>query len=199
MRSSSADHGTLSIKIPAASSAGVFVFREIHENELRPELFSSFIRRQIVHDCWRRSGSSWEIRPDPFIDDWTCDDILELLHKLRKIISAGGLVYGAFSSGCLKGFAAVDSRLFGSSSQYADLAELHVSEEARRLGVGSALFCKAAAFALGVGARKLYISSHSAVESVAFYLAMGCREAEELEPMHVAKEPYDRQLEYVLK
>ena len=54
-------------------------------------------------------------------------------------------------------------------------------------------------FALGVGARKLYISSHSAVESVAFYLAMGCREAEELEPMHVAKEPYDRQLEYVLK
>ena len=135
--------------IPAASSAGVFVFREIHGEELCPELFSSFIRRQSVHDCWRRSGSSWEIRPDPFIDDWTCDDILELLHKMRKLISAGGLVYGAFSFGHLKGFAAVDSRLFGSSSQYADLAELHVSEDARRLGVGRALFQKAAAFALG--------------------------------------------------
>lgn len=49
-----------------------------------------------------------------------------------------------------------------------------------------------------MGGEKLYISSHSAVETQAFYRGMGCRDAEEIDAAHAAREPFDCQLEYIL-
>ena len=65
----------------------------------------------------------------------------------------------------------------------------------RGKGIGKELFVRAKAWAKEQGAKKLYISAHSAVESQAFYRAMGCVEAKEYNPEHVAKEPCDCQLE----
>lgn len=79
-----------------------------------------------------------------------------------------------------------------------DLSSIHVSEDMRGQGIGRELFSAAKRFAAGKNAKKLYISAHSAVESQAFYKAMGCVEAAEYNAEHVAKEPYDCQLEYVL-
>ena len=83
----------------------------------------------------------------------------------------------------------------GSRGQYLDLSSIHVSQDARRRGIGRTLFQAALAFARDRGAEKLYISAHSAVESQAFYRAMGCVEAEEYDAGHVAREPFDCQLE----
>ena len=79
-----------------------------------------------------------------------------------------------------------------------DLSSIHVSSDARRMGIGKRLFLGAVQWARKNGAEKLYISAHSAVESQAFYRSLGCVDALWRCEAHVAQEPYDCQLEYVI-
>ena len=170
-------------------------YRELSEREIRPELFSNFIRRQQVTRCWRREGGEWVIRDAPFVDDWDQEDYRVLVSCLKNTVNTGGFVCGAFIDGVLKGFASVESGIFGESSRYLDLTSIHVSEDERGKGVGRELFARACRWARLHGAEKLYISAHSAVESQAFYRAMGCTEAQEYCKEHVEAEPFDCQLE----
>ena len=174
------------------------VYREIAREEISRELFAHFHRRQVVTDCWRRENGEWVVRPDPFIDDWSEKDYQFLVRCLQNTLGTGGLVLGAFRERRLKGFASVESGLFGGENRYMDLSCIHVSEELRGQGAGRELFRRAMDWARAHGAGKLYISAHSAVESQAFYRAMGCVEAGEYDPFHVEKEPCDVQMEYPL-
>ena len=170
-------------------------YRPLKAEEICRALFAGFTRRQVVTQCWRREGDAWVIRDAPFLDDWSEADYEVLVACLRNTVATGGLVYGAFAGGQLKGFASVEAEWFGGVGEYLDLSSLHVSAELRHQGVGRALFRAAQAFARERGAKKLYISAHSAVESQAFYRAMGCTEAQVYNPKHVEAEPYDCQLE----
>lgn len=173
-------------------------YRKLTAAELSPELFGAFCRRQIVTKCWRRENGRWVVRDAPFLDDWSAADYRYLTRCLQNTLAGGGMVCGAFAEGALKGFVSVEGAPLGSRGQYRDMTSLHVSQELRGQGIGSALFREAAGFARRQGAEKLYISAHSAVESQAFYRAMGCVEAEEYSPAHTEKEPFDCQLEYRL-
>ncbi len=170
-------------------------YRELGKDEIDMNLFRAFERRQVVTDCWRREEGKWIIKSAPFIDDWGRDDYEELVQCLKNTLETGGMVCGAFVRGELKGFASVEGAPTGSRRQYMDLSSIHVSQDMRGRGIGRELFSRAKRFARSKNVGKLYISAHSAVESQAFYRAMGCREAEEYNPMHVEKEPYDCQLE----
>ncbi len=170
-------------------------YRELNLSEINRELFSDFIRRQIVTDCWRRINGEWVIKSDPFIDDWSEKDYTVLVNCLRNTVSSGGFVYGAFSNGALKGFVSVEAELFDETQRYLDLTSIHVSADMRGSGIGRVLFTAARDWAKAHGAAKLYISAHSAVESQAFYKAMGCTEAEVYNAAHTAAEPFDCQLE----
>lgn len=170
-------------------------YRKLYENEIDRKLFAGFIRRQDVTWCWRKEGGTWVIRNDPFVDDWTEADYRALIAHLRTLISGGGVVYGVFCQGSLKGFASVAPALFGREKNYMDLTNIHVSRDMRNQGIGTALFMHAKKWARQNGAGRLYISAHSAVESQAFYKKMGCVEAEEYCQKHVEEEPYDCQLE----
>lgn len=170
-------------------------YRNIQPEELDRDLFRYFIRRQDVNKCWRKVNNEWVVREDPFIDDWSEEDYRILLSCLKNTLSTGGLVYGAFDQGRLKGFVSVEPDLFGGEQGYLDLSSIHVSEDMRRHGIGEALFLAAREWAGEHGARKLYISAHSAVESQAFYRKMGCVEAAVFHQGHVEQEPYDCQLE----
>ena len=173
-------------------------YRNIEEMELDRELFRHFIRHQVVGDCVRREQGRWVVKPDPFVDDWSEEDYQTLVTCLKHTKATGGLVYGAFLDGCLKGFVSVEPELFGGTHRYLDLSSIHVSEDLRGTGIGKELFSVAKDWAGKKGAKKLYISAHSAVESQAFYKAMGCVEAKEYQQKHVEQEPYDCQLECVL-
>ena len=173
-------------------------YRTLRENELCRELFGGFIRHQVVTKCWRREKGEWVIREDPFIDDWTEADYRTLISCLKNTVSTGGVVYGAFIAGTLKGFASVEPDFMGKEGQYLDLSSIHVSEDARGTGIGRALFLMAKEWARARGAKKLYISPHSAVETQAFYRSMGCVEALEYDRRHVDREPFDCQMECVL-
>lgn len=170
-------------------------YRRLDSEEICIALFSKFQRRQIVTDCWRKEHGAWVIKRAPFIDDWSEEDYRELVRCLKNTAETGGLVYGAFVNGELKGFVSVEGARIGSKLQYMDLSSIHVSQDMRGQGIGRKLFSAAKEFAKENNAKKLYISAHSAVESQAFYQAMGCVEAEEYHLEHVEKEPFDCQLE----
>ncbi|TLG73012.1 GNAT family N-acetyltransferase [Culicoidibacter larvae] len=162
-------------------------------------LFSNFIRHQQVEAAWRKVEGRWQVMPVVFVDDWNSNDYRVLVEHLKNTLLTGGMVYGAFADGVLKGFASIEANPLGSKREYRDLTSLHVSEDMRGYGVGRRLFAMAAAWAKVQGAAKLYISAHSAVETQAFYKAMGCVEAAEYNRQHVEAEPFDCQLEYVIE
>ena len=171
------------------------MLREISMEELTVELFSDFRRHQEVTQCWRKREGEWVIIDNPFTEEWSQAHYRCLVEDLRNTLATGGVVYGYFESGVLKGFSSVEPEFFGSRGQCLELSSLHVSEELRGRGIGRALMSHARKWAKARGAEKLYISAHSSVESQAFYRAVGCREAEEYSRPHVEKEPYDCQLE----
>lgn len=170
-------------------------YRELTAEEICRELFRDFIRRQEVVKCYRKENGEWVIRDDPFIDDWSEEDYVFLVECLKNTVKTGGVVYGAFCGGKLKGFASVEAELFGGEGKYLDLTSIHVSADMRGQGIGRELFLAAKKWAGLHGGKKLYISSHSAVETQAFYKAMGCTEAKVYSREHVEKEPFDCQLE----
>lgn len=173
-------------------------YRNLVSEELSVELFAHFRRHQVVTKCWRKRDGAWEIQDAPFIDDWGAEEYKILVSCLKNTLATGGLVYGAFREGKLKGFVSVEADLFGKKKEYLDLTSIHVSEDLRGHGIGRKLFGEAKCWAKEKGAKKLYISAHSAVESQAFYRSLGCTWAEECNAAHVEKEPFDCQLEYRL-
>lgn len=174
------------------------VLRKLTEEEITPELFSHFDRFQKVEQCWRKISGQWVIKDIAFTEQWGEEDYRFLVKCLKNTAATGGVIWACFIDGKLKGFTSVESSLLGSQKQYADLSCIHVSADARGLGLGRALFEKAAESAKVLGAEKLYISAHSSVESQAFYKRMGCVEALEYDAHHVEQEPCDCQLEYLL-
>ena len=173
----------------------MLMIREIVTQELDIALFSDFHRHQQVNQCWRKVNGEWIVVDNPFTEDWREREYRYLAACLQNTIAAGGVVYGAFLDGKLKGFASVENTFFGIQRQYLELSSIHVSEDCRGSGIGRKLMEAAKEWAKRRGARKLYISAHSSVESQAFYRAMGCREAEEYNQASVEKEPCDCQLE----
>ncbi|MDO4572986.1 MAG: EamA family transporter RarD [Clostridia bacterium] len=177
---------------------GRLVYRRLRSRELSARLFAGFSRRQAVTRCLRLEDGRWVERDAAFIDDWTENDYRALTSCIQNTLKSGGFACAAFLGGRLKGFVTVEPEPFGRDGAYLDLSALHVSEELRGRHIGKTLFLAAAAWAQRRGARKLYISAHSAVETQAFYAAMGCVDAEERDAGHMAREPFDRQLEFLL-
>ena len=174
------------------------IFRTLTAEEITPERLAAFRRRQEVMLCYRRGEKGWEVRPDPFTDDWTEEERAAVVRALQETARSGSFVQAALSGEDIKGFAAVCKQPLGKKREYLDLAELHVSRKWRRRGVGRRLFRAAAAWAKEHGAEKLYISAHSAVETQVFYRSLGCTDAVWEDKRHVEKEPFDCQLEYCL-
>ena len=174
-------------------------FRELKEEELNRELFKNFDRFQEVKKCWRKEKGDWVIKENPFIEQWKDEDYEVLVKCLKNTVTTGGVVFGCFLEGKLKGFASVERAPLGRENQYIDLSSLHVSSDLRGRKAGSRLFQLAAQWARMEGAGKLYISSHSSVETQGFYKSMGCVEAKEYHREHVEREPFDCQLEYGLE
>lgn len=170
-------------------------YRTLGKSEIEPELFDHFIRHQVVTRCWRKVNGAWVIQDAPFVDDWTEKEYRELVRCLKRTVSTGGFVYGAFRNDVLKGFVSAEAGFLDGPCKYVDLSCIHVSEDCRRQGIGKALFLAAKQWAKCQGGEALYISAHCAVESQAFYRSMGCVDARKYNPEHVRLEPWDRQLE----
>lgn len=121
------------------SSRNDVVYRTLCEEEIALPLFSDFSRRQVVNFCLRRTDGVWREEAAPFVDDWSLEDYRFLAACLRRTIQKGGVVYGAFADGALKGFVSVEAEPLGKMGNYRDLTSIHVPK--RRGGKGSAKNC----------------------------------------------------------
>ncbi|MFP4975742.1 GNAT family N-acetyltransferase [Paenibacillus sp. CN-4] len=177
-----------------------YIIRELSHFDLTSDLLQHFNRYQEVHRCLRQENGEWVLKDIAFTEQW--DEALkeEIVHAdFTDCINAGGVVWGVYdSNNHVIAFASLLPELFGSSKQYLQLMQIHVSYEHRSKGIGKKLFERCADKARAMGARKLYISAHSAEESQLFYTKLGCVDALEINKKLAEHEPCDRQMEYIL-
>ena len=176
----------------------MIIYKELTVDDVDISTFACFDRTQKVTKCWRKTDGEWVIKDVAFVDKWSDEDYKRCVEYLRNLIKSNGYAVGAFLDVKLKGFASVDPAIFGTNAKYMNLSNIHISQDARRMGIGKELFALTKKWAKEHGAEKLYISAHSAVESQAFYKSMGCVEAVEYNKELAEKEPCDCQLECVL-
>lgn len=173
-------------------------FRYLETADCNPALLDSFNRYQRVKESWRKVNDKWVLADTPFEEQWDEKKKQYVIDDFKLCMGNGDQVVGCFDDGKLIGWASVKKELFGSAKQYANLDYLHVSYEYRNRGLGKELFRQAQNIARRFGAKKIYISSQSSKETQAFYKSVGCREAEEIDPVLYEKEPFDCHLEFVL-
>lgn len=158
-----------------------------------------FRRYQTITECWRKVDGEMKLVPNEFTEDWAvekCREVAaEISCRLEKDLSA----FGAFCKNRLVGFVTVEHEIFGNSAKYVNLEQFQVSEDFRGKGIGRKLFTLACSEAKNLGAQKFYISAHSSKESQAAYKALGCVPASEVNEKMAAEEPFDIQMEFVLK
>lgn len=71
-------------------------YKTLLEEEICPELFCDFERRQVVTKCRRKIDGVWTVKDDPFIDQWSETDYVFLVKCLKNTVRTGGVIYGAF-------------------------------------------------------------------------------------------------------
>ena len=172
---------------------------ELTASNFNVNSLDDFIRRQKVSQCWRRDGEDYALKPVTYIEDWSLEERRQMAEKILNSLKGGSAAFGAVCGNEIVGFALINAGVFGSENQYIDLEEFYVSEPFRREGIGKALFNLACGAAKNFGAVKLYISAHSAMDSIAAYKSYGCVFAKEVNKILAEKEPFDLQLEFMLK
>lgn len=170
----------------------------ITKDMLSVELFTGYLRYQEVTKCWRKVNGEWEVKDIAFVESWGEENFKTLVECLKGTIDGGGSVIGVFEGDRIVGFASLEGKAIGPLGEYLELSSIHVTEDCRGEGIGTAMFTEICEIARKMNAKKLYISSHSSVESQAFYSAMGCRETSWYDAELVEKEPCDCHLEYPL-
>lgn len=71
-------------------------YRNITSDELNTDLFSDFIRHQVVTKVRRKENGEWIIKDEPFTDDWSQEDYNILISCLKNTINTGGFVCAPF-------------------------------------------------------------------------------------------------------
>ena len=67
-------------------------YKDINSVQLTVSLFDHFIRYQQVNQVWRNVDGKWIIKEEPFIDDWSKEDIAFLVQCLHNTLHEGGLI-----------------------------------------------------------------------------------------------------------
>jgi ribosomal protein S18 acetylase RimI-like enzyme len=114
--------------------------------------------------------------------------VMGFIDDLRPILGRGATLLAAFVQDAIAGVAVVEEHFEG---DMAWLVFLHVSNEHRRHGVGSALWVEAVDRARAAGARSMHVSATPSGSAVGFYLAHGCKVATSPHHELYAEEPED--------
>lgn len=158
----------------------------------------SFDRRQPVDRVIRMTQGVATESADPFVDDWSRAERLQVKQDLLNAQAEGGFISLAMRQDRVVGFACVDGAPLDPDGRYRQLKEIHVAADERGRGIGRLLFARCVEEARCRGFQRLYISSHSARETVLFYQRQACVDARWLCAAQIEREPFDYQMEYVV-
>ncbi len=175
-----------------------YQYKQLDNHNFTGHSLDDFVRRQMVTECWRKTGNDWKLVPNAYEENWSQEQCRKIAEDVVHHINLDQTGFGAFDGKRIIGFATVSHHVFGATARYAELVCFQISEEYRRQGIGKKLFSMVCEEARRLGADKLYISAHSSKESQAAYRALGCSFAEEINEELAAAEPFDIQLEYRL-
>ncbi|MCL2520179.1 MAG: GNAT family N-acetyltransferase [Spirochaetaceae bacterium] len=174
------------------------LYRNIILEDLNDNFLAEFSRRQEVSQLYIKDDDyNLTLVNETLVKDWDSDKKLEKIVDMRKILAAGGYLFGAFNeNGKLLGFGVLKSERCGSRNHYMKLEHLYTNANERGKGIGKELFKLIADKARECGAEKLYISTYPAFETQAYYEKLGCVLAQEIFEPRV---PIDIEREYILK
>lgn len=173
-------------------------FEKMTFHNMTENCLDTFVRYQEVTECWRYINEKWILVPHVFVEKWDLEQLRDKAKSVRKILSHGyGMV--AIENNQVIGFIVVDATKIGENGEYNQLQEFHVSNKYRGKGIGKKLFEYAVLEAKERGVEKFYISAHSSKESQAAYQHIGCVYATWIYAKQVEEEPYDVQMEYVIR
>jgi GNAT superfamily N-acetyltransferase len=144
----------------------------IHDGELRSRVVNEEVPR-------------WSTEPDDAHPDFNLDLRIE---RLSARLAEGQLGIGAFDQDTLVAYCVLRPQLTDTMAQ---VAELFVSRNHRRTGIGAELMRRMAQLARGSGARLLYVSAAPTESAVNFYLSQGFRVTPDPHPELLAFEPDD--------
>lgn len=181
------------------TNVGKISFEKITLDNFNAHSLDDFKRYQVVTQTLQKINGEYVYADNHFIQDWDSDKLRDEAADILEKIAENAIVYGAFCDGKVVGMAYLGTRLFGSQMQYIELECFQVSYGFRGIGIGKTLFSLVCGDALKTKATKLYISSHPAKESHEAYRHLGCVLATEYIAEKVENEPFDIQLEYVLR
>jgi ribosomal protein S18 acetylase RimI-like enzyme len=109
--------------------------------------------------------------PEPYVRRWDAPDA-EALASYRRVVAAG-FSLGAYRARRCLGMAIAEPHWWHKSLW---LREIHVAEEARRLGVGRQLMAELARRGRAAGMRTIVCETQNTNgPAIAFYRRMGCR------------------------
>ena len=157
-------------------------------------------RSEQIENVYYLERERLVLKPEPHeVHGWPPGEAEKYTPILFECFDRGGWFYGNFQDARLVGVAVLDSKWLGSRRDQLQLEFLHVSNAARKRGLGTHLFELARFTALERGARRLYISATPSENTVKFYLRLGCRLAAEPDRELLAREPDDIHLECDLR
>jgi N-acetylglutamate synthase-like GNAT family acetyltransferase len=174
-------------------------YKELDRKDIKQNLLENFDRYQEIKQFYKNENGKWVLKEHEFIGNWDKNRYEEVNNFIKNTINKNGYVFGAYDNRKLIGFAVLLNETFGSKNQYIELKFIHVSNKYRHKGIGKILFNHCIKKAKEIGIEKIYISTNTAEESQRFYLKIGCIDAMEINTKLAEKEPYDRQMEYIVE
>ena len=170
--------------------------RELEREELS-DLWS-IDRAEVVENIYYHEGGRLVLKPEHYdMKGWPDGEPEHYAPMLLDCFDRGGKACGAFDGTILVGASVLESRLIGDRDQL-QLKFLHVSQKARKSGLGRRLFELAASQARELGAGRLYISATPTENTVNFYLHLGCAVTAHINEALFQLEPKDIHLEFQL-
>ena len=153
----------------------------------------SFDRFQEVQNVYRMENGKLLLINHPFTENWSSERKRE---KADEILSGRYITYCAFWGDMVVGEIMLIPEL---NENRLIIDSFHVSHDYRRHGIGRRLIETVVDYARGHGAAALYASCCPAEETIKFYAATGFSPSEHPIPLYVEEEPFDIQMEYILR
>ncbi|MDL2187724.1 GNAT family N-acetyltransferase [Pseudomonas sp. ChxA] len=169
----------------------MWVERALTESDI--PLLASIDRTEVIHHCYRVEAGELALYADHHdMRGWPEGEAQQDAVASLACLKRGGWLWGVFDGPALVAAVVVDSHtLHNQGMSMRQLKFLHVSLEARGLGLGGRLFALACEQGRRVGVDALYVSATESQNTVDFYLRQGCCLLREPDPQLYAREPHD--------
>jgi N-acetylglutamate synthase-like GNAT family acetyltransferase len=173
--------------------------KELSLSDINNNILDNFNRYEEVEKFYIKENGKWIIKNIEDILNWDKNKKDNIIKIFSEAITEGGSVFGVYDNKKMIGFSVLLNNKFGSKKNYIRLKFLHISFEYRHKGIGKTLFELCVEKAKNKGIEKIYISAANSEASQIFYLGIGCKDAIEINKIAAENEPYDRQMEYIIK